>query len=203
MVGATVRKQWRDRIPSVVHVDGTARIHSVDREADTRYHALLSEVAAKTGVPVLLNTSFNLPESPIVESPRDALQCFLFTELDVVYMERFRIAQPPPRALTLEKDRRWEYKVSGSGERASRRFTFTPMPASVLKAREITVPQVRAVDMDRLCLGFDGTRTLAEGLEEAGPDALSDPTRVAEILRLVKQGLRAGGLHLRFGSDVL
>jgi carbamoyltransferase len=83
---ADVRRPWIDRIPSVVHVDGTARLQTVSRETNPRFHALIDSVAARTGVPVLLNTSFNLAGMPIVESPIDAVNCFLHTQLDELYI---------------------------------------------------------------------------------------------------------------------
>jgi carbamoyltransferase len=77
-----VRPQWQDRIPAIVHVDGTARLQTVRREHNERLYRLLKEFEALTGVPVLLNTSFNVKGEPIVETPRDAINCFLATGLD-------------------------------------------------------------------------------------------------------------------------
>jgi carbamoyltransferase len=69
-----VRPAWRDRIPGVVHVDGTARIQTLDRAQQPRAAAVLDRFAARTGVPVLVNTSFNTAGRPIVDDPRDALE---------------------------------------------------------------------------------------------------------------------------------
>jgi carbamoyltransferase len=77
-----VRPEWRDRIPAIVHVDGTARVQTVRREHNERLYRLLKEFDALTGVPVLLNTSFNVRGEPIVETPEDAIKCFLATGLD-------------------------------------------------------------------------------------------------------------------------
>ena len=71
-----VAPRWRDRIPAVVHVDGTARVQTVDPEDDPLTARLLSEFEALTGVPVLINTSLNTAGRPMVDSPRDALECF-------------------------------------------------------------------------------------------------------------------------------
>jgi carbamoyltransferase len=73
-------------IPAVVHVDGTARVQTVDADANPRYRRLLESFARRTGVPVLLNTSFNVNE-PIVCTPQDAVACFLRTEVDWLVME--------------------------------------------------------------------------------------------------------------------
>lgn len=70
-------------IPAVTHVDGTARVHTVSREAHSRYHALIARFGELTGVPVLLNTSFNIQE-PIVYSPRHALRTFAASGVDAL-----------------------------------------------------------------------------------------------------------------------
>ena len=76
-----VRPDVDDKIPAVVHVDGTARVQMVEREANPRYYELIEKFAEITGVPVLLNTSFNDSE-PIVCSPDDALNTFRKTQID-------------------------------------------------------------------------------------------------------------------------
>lgn len=80
-----VRPDKRDRIPAVTHVDGSGRLQSVSRDSNPRYWALISAFHRLTGVPVLLNTSFNENE-PIVERPEQALDCFLRTDMDVLVM---------------------------------------------------------------------------------------------------------------------
>jgi carbamoyltransferase len=72
----------RSDIPAATHVDGTARIQTVHRETNPRFHQLLSAFAARTGCPVLINTSFNVRGEPIVCTPDDAFRCFMGTELD-------------------------------------------------------------------------------------------------------------------------
>lgn len=79
-----VAPRWRDRIPAVVHVDGTARVQTVDPEDDPLTARLLSEFEALTGVPVLINTSLNTAGRPMVDSPRDALECFGSAPVDVL-----------------------------------------------------------------------------------------------------------------------
>lgn len=82
LVAKQVKPAWRERIPAIVHVDGTARVQTVRRESNERLYRLLEAFEALTGVPVLLNTSFNVKGEPIVETPRDAVQCFLTTGID-------------------------------------------------------------------------------------------------------------------------
>jgi carbamoyltransferase len=79
-----VRPEWRDRIPAVVHVDGTARIQTVERRDEPRMAAVLDEFAARTGVPVVVNTSFNTAGRPMVDSPIDALECFGSSPIDAL-----------------------------------------------------------------------------------------------------------------------
>ena len=81
-----IREEKRAAIPAVTHVDGTGRLQSVDATVSARYHALISKFREKTGVPILLNTSFNENE-PIVNSPAEALDCFLRTQMDMLVME--------------------------------------------------------------------------------------------------------------------
>jgi carbamoyltransferase len=80
-----VRPEKRETIPAVTHVDGSGRLQSVSADSNPRYWALLRAFQAETGVPVLLNTSFNENE-PIVERPEQALDCFLRTDMDVLVM---------------------------------------------------------------------------------------------------------------------
>ncbi|MEP7353856.1 MAG: carbamoyltransferase, partial [Acidobacteriota bacterium] len=76
----------RSDIPAVTHVDYSARIQTVHRETNPRYHALISAFHEKTGVPVIVNTSFNVRGEPIVCTPEDAFRCFMGTELDALFV---------------------------------------------------------------------------------------------------------------------
>jgi len=82
-----VRPEWRDRIPAVIHVDDTARVQTVSKENCLRYYDLLKCFYERTGVPVILNTSFNDNGEPIVETPLDALICFSRTQIDFLVLE--------------------------------------------------------------------------------------------------------------------
>ena len=88
-----VRPDKRDVIPAVTHVDGSGRLQSVTRESNPRYWALIDAFRARTGVPILLNTSFNENE-PIVERPEQALDCFLRTDMDVLVMGPHLLSKP-------------------------------------------------------------------------------------------------------------
>ncbi len=82
LLARRVRDDWAPKIPAVVHVDGTARVQTVRESQNPRLHRLLREFETTTGVPVLLNTSFNVKGEPIVETPGDAIECFLTTGID-------------------------------------------------------------------------------------------------------------------------
>jgi carbamoyltransferase len=82
LIAKPVRPEWRDKIPAIVHVDGSARVQTVREDQNPALYRLLKEFEALTGVPVLLNTSFNVKGEPIVETPRDAMACFLQTGID-------------------------------------------------------------------------------------------------------------------------
>lgn len=80
-----IKPQHRDRIPAVTHGDGTGRLQTVEKDVNPRYWKLISEFKRQTGVPVLINTSFNENE-PIVATPQQALDCFLRTQMDVLVL---------------------------------------------------------------------------------------------------------------------
>jgi carbamoyltransferase len=84
-----VREAWRSRIPAVVHVDGTARIQTVDRDQEPLVARLLDAVESRTGVPVVVNTSLNTAGRPMVDAPRDALECFGSAPVDALAIGPF------------------------------------------------------------------------------------------------------------------
>jgi carbamoyltransferase len=79
-----VRPGWAERIPAVVHVDGTARIQTVDRDAEPLVARMLERFEARTSVPVVVNTSLNTAGRPMVDDPRDALECFGSAPVDLL-----------------------------------------------------------------------------------------------------------------------
>ncbi len=81
-------KAIRSTVPAITHVDGSARVQTVDGR-NGRYHKLLQKFYARTGSPVLINTSFNVRGEPIVRTPEQAYQCFMATHIDVLVLERF------------------------------------------------------------------------------------------------------------------
>ena len=94
-----VAPEWRQRIPAVVHVDGSARIQTVDGAAESLVARMLSAFERRTGVPVVVNTSLNTAGRPIVDDPRDALECFGSAPVDLLAIGSFvvRRGRPTPR----------------------------------------------------------------------------------------------------------
>lgn len=93
LLACQVREDFRDKIPSVVHIDGTARVQTVHKENEPFLHALLEEYKRISGTAVLLNTSFNDNGQPMVESPLDAVSVFLNTNIDILVMENYIVSK--------------------------------------------------------------------------------------------------------------
>lgn len=88
-----VLKDKQDLISAVTHVDGSARLQTVSRELNPRYYDLIKNLGDKTGVPVVLNTSFNIQGEPVVESPKDAIRCFFSTGLDALVIGNYLLTK--------------------------------------------------------------------------------------------------------------
>jgi carbamoyltransferase len=86
-----VRQDKQALIPAVVHVDGTGRLQTVSKKIDPLYYGLIFEFQELTGVPVVLNTSFNLNGEPIVVSPTDAVRTFYSCGLDALIMGNYLV----------------------------------------------------------------------------------------------------------------
>ena len=93
LIAANVKEDKISEIPAVVHVDNTARIQTVTNENNSIFRKLLESFFDLTGCPVILNTSFNVKGQPIVNSPEDALNCFLNTNIDVLVLGNFLISK--------------------------------------------------------------------------------------------------------------
>lgn len=93
LVTAQVNENWKNIIPAVVHIDGSSRFQSVTDYSNRRFYNLISKFYNLTNVPVLLNTSFNGPDEPIVETPENAINTFLKRNLDFLVIENFLISK--------------------------------------------------------------------------------------------------------------
>jgi carbamoyltransferase len=90
-----IRPEWRERLAAVTHVDGTGRLQSVDADGNPLYHKLITAVKRHTGIGVVLNTSFNENE-PIVDTPEQAVDCFLRTDMDALCLGRLVLRKSAP-----------------------------------------------------------------------------------------------------------
>jgi len=100
---ADVKEEKRKEVPAITHVDGSARIQTINRSQNPLYYDLLKRFEERTGCPVIINTSFNIRGEPIVESPKDALNCFLNTEMDYLALGNcllHKSKMPPDRIQT-------------------------------------------------------------------------------------------------------
>jgi carbamoyltransferase len=93
----------REKIPSCVHEDHTARAQSVSKKTNQKFHQLLTAYHKKSGIPVLINTSFNERGEPIVASPEDALECFFNTDMDILVLGDFILSKEANSHVTINK----------------------------------------------------------------------------------------------------
>jgi len=84
-----VRKPKYDVLPAITHVDGTGRLQTVFEDASPRYHGLIKRFSQATGIPAILNTSFNLKGEPIVNTPANAFSTFYRSEMDMLFLGNF------------------------------------------------------------------------------------------------------------------
>jgi carbamoyltransferase len=193
---APVREAWRERVPAITHVDGTARIQTVAADVDPLYHSLISAFERRTGIPLVLNTSFNLQGMPIVESPFDALQCFLFTDMDSLYLGRFKVTRPDPARLFPFKSRQWdliaEYDISNGRRRLNCRSNELLRQFRVDGGPEFA----------SLCELLDGNRSLYEAyLQAYGSRNGDDPAAAIDyVIGAIQSLVRRGIMQLRAGS---
>lgn len=86
-----IKKEWRSRIPAVTHVDGSGRLQTIRRQQNPLYYDLIKEFGKLSGIPILINTSFNIRGEPIICTPYDAYKCMMGTGIDYLVMDRFII----------------------------------------------------------------------------------------------------------------
>ena len=91
LLATTVKEEYREALAAISHIDNTARIQSISKHKDSFLHSLLLEVKKITGYPIILNTSFNVAGEPIVETPLDALNTFLATDIDILVLGNYVI----------------------------------------------------------------------------------------------------------------
>lgn len=103
--------QLRSELPAITHVDFSARIQTVNKNINPRYHALISAFKNKTGVPVIINTSFNVRGEPIVCSPDDAYRCFMRTNMDVLVVGNYVFMKKDQPQMPIDSSWQKEYEL--------------------------------------------------------------------------------------------
>jgi predicted NodU family carbamoyl transferase len=104
-----IRAEKRALIPSVTHVDGSGRLQTVSKTTNPRYHALITCFYEKTGVPIILNTSLNENE-PVVRLPKEAIACFLRTDMDVLVVENCLMRKAAQRPMAGAEEYKKQFK---------------------------------------------------------------------------------------------
>jgi carbamoyltransferase len=97
------REEWRARVPAVTHVDGSARVQTVSADTHPLYHRLISHFGQLTGVPCVLNTSFNIRGEPVVNTVAEALRCFYTTGMDALFVGSYALARTERAAAVLSR----------------------------------------------------------------------------------------------------
>ncbi len=132
-----VRDEHRSRLPAITHADGTGRVQTVDRDIQPLYHHLLTAFDELSGVPILVNTSFNVRGEPIVCTPQDAWNCFVGTGLDALYLGSFRLDDKSPGRV----EEVWTFPWATGRDRPHPRRHHPPLhrPSSLRKWVEIAL----------------------------------------------------------------
>jgi predicted NodU family carbamoyl transferase len=94
LVTCNVRPEHRAGLPAITHEDGTARLQTVRRSENPRYHGVIERFGELTGTPVLINTSFNVRGEPIVRTPEEAYRCFALTDIDALVIGDCVVERP-------------------------------------------------------------------------------------------------------------
>jgi carbamoyltransferase len=181
---APVRPEWRDVMPAVVHLDGSARIQTVTMESDPEYYKLLRRFKTVAGIGVLLNTSLNKRGMPIVETPEEALGFFLASPLDLLVMDGYVVRKKAVAETHWSLTNLFSEEIRGHLERN---------PAAA--ARLGGVYQVRVIGVRAWTIDLSTLRPLVvEGAGERAPDVsieldeanmqrlISDPSNQGPIL---------------------
>ena len=93
LIAVNVKHEKIPQIPAVVHIDNSARVQTVNKFDNPRFRKLIESFFEETGCPVLLNTSFNVKGQPIVNTPEDAIKCFLSTNIDILGIGDFIVSK--------------------------------------------------------------------------------------------------------------
>jgi carbamoyltransferase len=176
-----VRPEWRDRLPAIQHADGTGRVQTVALPWSAVFWRLISEFDRLTGVPLVLNTSFNLRGMPLVETPADALHCFVSTSLESLYLGSLRVRQPGVGQLRIRIARGWT-------------LTHDPKTSACALSGGGPRPVVLSAD-ERDLLAQCGAEIVLGAAGKAAGWPVDHPAIAPRLLGLARRGLRAGALE--------
>jgi predicted NodU family carbamoyl transferase/ferredoxin len=191
-----VRPEKRALVPAVVHVDGSARPQVVHAETHPRYHAMISAFGARTGVPMVLNTSFNRRGEPIVCTPEDALESFLALGADALALGPF-LVEPRAEAVAV-------HDVALAALPGGRRLALRLTTETDLAPAHDTLADLRARTRGRARAPDEALRALAEG-RRAGCDELvvmrGEATLRPELPSLVRRARAMGYRYVQVQTD--
>ena len=176
-----VREPYRSIFPGVTHVDGTARVQTVNRDTSPTFARLIESFRDATGIPIVLNTSFNLKGEPIVETPSDAVRCFVSTEIDWMVLGRYVIRAPD---ITVKVPARTALHLSLEAVLPGDEPNMVP---SSLKIRNLDTGKESAWEPDVLEVlkAMDGRRTVRDIADMLAVEADALKPR---LLALYRQG---------------
>ena len=186
------RKDMIHRVPAVVHEDGTGRLQTLNAKNYPRLHDLLTRFFSRTGVPIIVNTSFNVMGEPIVETPEDALWCLLYTDLDYCFLEDRLVKRTAsfesildlyPRVTTIR------YKVGESIVNNPKAVKVTPQSTIILEVKTpwgIAPQFLPHIALPILQLA-DGEQTAHQILDAMQATAPVDPAMFKSIIRHLRR----------------
>jgi carbamoyltransferase len=176
-----VKEHARNLLGAVTHVDGTARVQTVSKESNPLFWKLISEFGRITGVPVVLNTSFNCNAEPIVDTANDAVCCFLTTQLKYLVIDRFIVTKRElgagkPACLNLSLDLAGYRKLVRKKVFGADKYSFhiESVKSRFFGPRDVPISE----NLFKILLRSDGRKSIASILSELGG---ADEKTVAEI----------------------
>ncbi|WP_394820806.1 carbamoyltransferase [Pendulispora albinea] len=181
-----VREGWRARVPAITHVDHSARVQTVTAESSPSFHRLIHTFFERTGVPLVLNTSFNLRGMPIVESPWDALNCFVSSDMDGLFLGRFQVEPPAPSDLVFRRAVGWHLTAERPLEGGADVRVWARSRGGSSWHRDVRPA------LAEILANVDGQRSVAALLGSVPPEVTAHV--VAELRLFLRQ--RALSLHL-------
>jgi carbamoyltransferase len=196
---APVHEAERTRLPSITHVDGTARVQTVTEEDNGRYYRLVKRFGERTGVPVLVNTSFNIKGEPIVETPAQAVECFLCNDMDVLVIEDWFVEKRElSDAEMLEQRPDINERILVTSERRFTDGAWETTTAKVAFRENQEYSLEVSVDFATLLGRIDGTRTVKQLEAEIESEHELEPGEARDLLlSSIRKALNKNLIKLR------